>query len=76
MVFIMDCCHCIMEHTGLFRIILSVYLMDCLHVGLFKMVALEICQTVNITMLKLGRGHGGDGDGIRKIRIKLRELYE
>ena len=29
-----------------------------------------------ITILKLGRGHGGDGDGIRKGKIKRRELCE
>ena len=65
-----------MEHTGLFRIIVLVYLMDCSHVGLFKIIAFEICQTESITMLKLGCGHGFDGDGIGKIKIKLRELCE
>ena len=50
--------------------------MDCSHVGLFKIVALEICQMESITMLKSGHGHSGDGDGIRKIKIKLWELCE
>ena len=63
-----------MEHAGLFRVIVLVYLMVCSHVGLLKNVAFEICQTKSITMLKSGRGHGGDGDGIGKIKIKLREL--
>ena len=63
-----------MEHIGLFRINLLVYLIDCSQVGLFKIVTFEICQTESITMLKSGHGHGGDGDGIRKIKIKLREL--
>ena len=65
-----------MEHAGLFRVIVLVYLMVCSHVGLLKNVAFEICQTKSITMLKSGRGHGGDEDGIREIKIKLRELCE
>ena len=65
-----------MEHAGLFRVIVLVYLMVCSIVGLLKIVAYEICQTESITMLKLGHGHGGDGDGIGKIKIKLRELCE
>ena len=68
--------HCVMEHAGLFRVIVLVHLLVCSHVGLLKIVAFEIYQTESITMLKLGRGHGGDGDGIRKIKIKLRELCE
>ena len=65
-----------MEHAGLFRVIVMVYLMVCSHVGLLKSVAFEICQTKSITMLKLVRGHSGDGDGIGKIKIKLRKLCE
>ena len=65
-----------MEHTGLFRIIVLVYLMVCSHVGLFKIIVFEICQTENITMVKSGCGHSGDGDGIGKIKIKFRELCE
>ena len=65
-----------MEHTGLFRVIVLVHLTVCTHIGLLKIVAFEIYQTENIKMLKLGRGHGGDGDGIRKIKIKLLELCE
>ena len=65
-----------MEHAGLFRVIVLVYLMVCSHVGLLKIVAFEICQTKGITMLKSGRGHSGDGDGIGKIKIKLWELCE
>ena len=65
-----------MELTGLFRIIVLLYLMVCSNVGLFKIVAFEICQMESITMLKSGRGHSGDGDGIRKIKIKLQELCE
>ena len=65
-----------MEHIGLFRDIVLVYLMVCSHVGLLKIVAFEIYQTESITMLKLGHGHGGDGDGTGKINIKLWELCE
>ena len=68
--------HCVMEHAGLFRVIVLVYLMVCSHVGLLKNVAFEICQTKSITMLKSGCSHCGNGDGMGKIRIKLRELYE
>ena len=63
-----------MEHTGLFRFIVLVYLLVCSHVGLLKIVAFEICHTESITMLKSGRGHGGEGDGIGKIKNKLQEL--
>ena len=63
-----------MEHARLFRVIVLVYLMVYSHVGLLKNVVFEICQTKSITMLKSGRGHSGNGDGIRKIKIKLREL--
>ena len=63
-----------MEHAGLFRVIVLVYLMVCSHVGLLKIVAFEIYQAESITMLKLGCGHSGDGYGIWKIKIKLREL--
>ncbi len=63
-----------MEHAGLFRVIVLVYLMVCSHVGWLKNIAFEICQTKSITMLKSGRGHSGDGDDIGKIKIKLREL--
>ena len=65
-----------MEHAGLFRVIVLVYLMVCSHVGLLKNVAFEICQTKSITMLKSGHGHGGDGDGFGKIKIRLREMCE
>ena len=65
-----------MEHAGLFRVIVLVYLMVCSHVGLLKNVAFEICQTKSITMLKSGHGHGGDRDGIGKIKIRLREMCE
>ena len=68
--------HCIMEHAGLFRVIALVYLMVCSHVGLLKNVAFQICQRKSITMLKSGRGHSGNGDGIRKIKINLLELCE
>ena len=65
-----------MEHAGLFRIIVLVYLMVCSHVGLLKNIAFEIDQTKSITMLKSGHGHGGNEYGIRKIKIKLWELCE
>ena len=65
-----------MEHAGLFRVILLVHLMVCSYIGLLKIVAFEIYQTESNTMLKLGHSHGGDRDGIGKIRIMLRELCE
>ena len=65
-----------MEHAGLFRVIVLVYLMVCSHVGLLKNIAFQIFQTKSITMLKLEHGHGCNGDGIEKIKIKLRELCE
>ena len=58
-----------MVHTGLFKITALVYLIDCSYNGLFKIIALEICQTKNIPMLKSGHSHSSDGDGIRKIKI-------
>ena len=63
-----------MEHAGLLRVIVLVYLMVCSHVGLFKIVAFEIFQMESITLLKSGSGHVGNGDGIRKIKIELWEL--
>ena len=60
-----------MEHDGLFRVIVLVYLMVCSHVRLLKIVAFEICQMESIIVSKSGHRHGGNGDGIRKIKIKL-----
>ena len=37
--------HCVMEHAGLFRIIMLVHLMVCSHVGLLKIVAVKIYRT-------------------------------
>ena len=63
-----------MEHARLFRVIVLVYLMVCSHVRLLKIVAIEIYQTESVTILELDCGHGSDGDGIGKIKIKLWEL--
>ena len=63
-----------MEHAGLFRVIVLVYLMVCSHIGVLKIVAFEIYQTESITMLKLGHSHSSDGEDIGMIKIKLWEL--
>ena len=65
-----------MKHAGLFRVIVLVHLMVCSHVGLLKIATFEIYQTESVTILKLRPGHGGDGDGIGKVKIKRRELCE
>ena len=65
-----------MEHAGLFRVIVLVHLMVCSHVVLLKIIVFEIYQTESVTILKLGRGHGGNGDGIKKVKIKQWELCE
>ena len=65
-----------MEHAGLFRVIVLVHLMVCSHVGLLKIVTFEIYQTESVTILKLGLGNCGNGDGIGKIKTKLQELCE
>ena len=68
--------NCVMEHAGLFRVVVLVHLMVCSHIGLLKIIAFEIYQTESITMLKSGHVHSGDADGIGKIKSKLRGLCE
>ena len=66
-----------MVHTRLFKITVLMYLMDCSYAGLFKIIALEICQTKHIPMLKMHSGRQGEATvameiGIWKINILCR----